>query len=378
MLKRKCVTCRFFENNNIAGSGWCRHPDRVQLNNLVMVRKNELACRNTWDTDLWEPQAVGRRIAVEHHAASVLPAPFVPPDGATDRVTDISVPLIKRTVAPLTPPGTSLFGPIGASEDDEDVDAIAVLPWLKARGEQDVPLVPEPPAEDDLPQASVASTADPNPETPAILRPLIDLSLIPPAPIEERPKPVVPAPWVRDADRELGAPAARVTRATGAQPTEPLPDLSPDRAPTRGTSPLSASQAPTRREPPGNVLKVGSKPLTFDPPRVPRAGSQEPAPFERVSKVTGLPQCCGTCRDFRRNPDGRGGVCVNTYAFPEGAVVKSDELACGSSAVVWWLPHDDMVVSSADTAHHSRPTPFLDAALGQRAGGATGRDSRAW
>src|SRR5438045_9644141 len=57
MMKRKCGTCRFFNDRGIAGSGWCQDPARRELRDMVLVRKSELACRNGWDQDLWEPGA---------------------------------------------------------------------------------------------------------------------------------------------------------------------------------------------------------------------------------------------------------------------------------------------------------------------------------
>jgi hypothetical protein len=53
--QRKCGTCKYFEEGGIAASGWCRHPERQDLQFMVLVRKTELACRNGWNEDLWEP-----------------------------------------------------------------------------------------------------------------------------------------------------------------------------------------------------------------------------------------------------------------------------------------------------------------------------------
>jgi hypothetical protein len=53
---RRCGTCRYFEEGTLAGSGWCRHPQRRDLQHMVLVRKSELACRAGWDHDLWEPK----------------------------------------------------------------------------------------------------------------------------------------------------------------------------------------------------------------------------------------------------------------------------------------------------------------------------------
>jgi hypothetical protein len=40
----------------MSGNGWCTHPDRqVSSDVRILVRKAELACRNAWGSDLWEP-----------------------------------------------------------------------------------------------------------------------------------------------------------------------------------------------------------------------------------------------------------------------------------------------------------------------------------
>lgn len=39
----------------MSGNGWCTHPDRqVSSDVRILVRKNELACRNAWGSDLWQ------------------------------------------------------------------------------------------------------------------------------------------------------------------------------------------------------------------------------------------------------------------------------------------------------------------------------------
>lgn len=54
MTKHKCGTCRFFQEARLAGSGWCHHPQRRTTNDvMIMVRRNELACRDEWAHDLW-------------------------------------------------------------------------------------------------------------------------------------------------------------------------------------------------------------------------------------------------------------------------------------------------------------------------------------
>ena len=58
MVKQRCGSCKFFEDANLAGSGWCHHPQRKTTSDLlIMVRRNELACRDEWAHSLWEPGA---------------------------------------------------------------------------------------------------------------------------------------------------------------------------------------------------------------------------------------------------------------------------------------------------------------------------------
>lgn len=75
MVKRKCGTCLHFKDGGIAGSGWCQHPARRDLQHMVFVRKSELACRNGWDQDLWQ-------LAREaHDAATTTQSPGTPAVG---------------------------------------------------------------------------------------------------------------------------------------------------------------------------------------------------------------------------------------------------------------------------------------------------------
>lgn len=57
-MKRTCEHCAFFEDNGVAKSGWCNHPDRRSAGSVqIMVRRGELACRNGWGSDLWVHRA---------------------------------------------------------------------------------------------------------------------------------------------------------------------------------------------------------------------------------------------------------------------------------------------------------------------------------
>lgn len=53
--KRKCANCRYLADAGLAGNGWCTHPKRQMSSEVrILVRKGELACRNSWGGDLWE------------------------------------------------------------------------------------------------------------------------------------------------------------------------------------------------------------------------------------------------------------------------------------------------------------------------------------
>src|SRR5688572_15208713 len=67
--RRKCGTCRFYQEASLASSGWCHHPQRkVTSDLLIMVRKNELACRDEWSHDLWE--------SIADQSGATAPRPF--------------------------------------------------------------------------------------------------------------------------------------------------------------------------------------------------------------------------------------------------------------------------------------------------------------
>jgi hypothetical protein len=103
MVKRKCGTCRYFDDRQIAGSGWCQHPNRRELQHMVLVRKTELACRNGWDQDLWEQSSGDAAHAMSEPDRVPMPSPtpgVVPPVSAshdsgrdlyTDKITSIGI-----------------------------------------------------------------------------------------------------------------------------------------------------------------------------------------------------------------------------------------------------------------------------------------------
>ncbi|MFW6074144.1 MAG: hypothetical protein ACOC9Y_01015 [Chloroflexota bacterium] len=153
--------------------------------------------------------------------------------------------------------------------------------------------------------------------------------------------------------------------------TEPLPtERLRELEQRRGGGGPGASPAAARENVPGPRVFVDNasfsiegQPQEFATPSLP-----EEEPIDRVPWAARIPRCCGTCRDFRRGSDGHTGVCKNPYAFADESerVVESDQLACRWSGGVFWLPNDDDAWRErVDTSRHTRPTPHLDAALGQ-------------
>jgi hypothetical protein len=58
LTKRVCETCRFFQEAGFAKNGWCNHPQRKESSDVkIVVRRNDLPCRNGWAQDFWTPPA---------------------------------------------------------------------------------------------------------------------------------------------------------------------------------------------------------------------------------------------------------------------------------------------------------------------------------
>lgn len=53
--KRQCANCRYYQDSSLAGNGWCTHPKRQFSSDVkILVRRGELACRNSWGGDLFQ------------------------------------------------------------------------------------------------------------------------------------------------------------------------------------------------------------------------------------------------------------------------------------------------------------------------------------
>jgi hypothetical protein len=91
----------------MAGSGWCHHPLRKTTSDLlIMVRGNELACRDAWSHSLWEE-------GVWRAAPAPGPADGGPPAGRPlAPATDLDIAAVLRADGQPRP-----TDPVGAAED---------------------------------------------------------------------------------------------------------------------------------------------------------------------------------------------------------------------------------------------------------------------
>lgn len=408
-MKRKCGTCKYFEDRGVANSGTCQHHQRRELRDVVLVRQTELACRNSWDQDLWEPRpdlaaaesrnprlddmtiddgiddaSVGRWDTDEvFRGAEDVPS-LSPYGEEPDRVTDVQVPIIRRggraTPAPLR------LSVHEVAEPDE-ATWLARPSVLAARQR----------AEEERRKAIQARQAA---ELEEIARQMESEEAIG-APAERA------GAWSSGSFGRAGFDGGRLSDPYDSRDLRDMPprlegnvridqprdiDLpaASTNAVSQGTEPL-----PTR-EVLGALEQQDSYRASFEPVvhvdgsvyaspqpqgrRLPVVQELAPPdrddPLDQQEQLRGIKRCCGTCRDFRQVGDGSRGQCVNPYAFSERRMVQSDQLACRSSLGMWWMPSDDIWLERADTSHHGRPTPLLDAAMRAEHVGHGGRDSR--
>ncbi len=335
MSHRRCGTCRYFEEGGLAGSGWCRHPQRRDLQHMVLVRRSELACRTGWDQDLWEPKG-------EEHDLPLLTA-----------ISSQDTLAVERPA--VQPPRVG--EPAGAGRGS--------LPPVNVPG-QDTGSGPREAARMVPARPSTGARA-------ARLQPVVGTQEA-----ERRPlNPLVPGAR----DSATGARTAAAGSPDAPFAPWPLADPKRDARDPRATEPTGSAGA-DETEPPWLARHGWQQSGATEPFHLPEVSApedlaevedgydaDEASPVAaislRVDGLPSLPQCCRTCRDFRPIGDGSQGWCGNPYAFPERTRVMADDLACYSSLGSWWLPTDDWWLQQADISHHGMPTPHVDEYLRQ-------------
>jgi len=374
VTQRKCGTCRFFEEGGIAASGWCRHPMRQHLEQMVLVRKSELACRNDWDKDLWEVREAGQ--------PAVVPAVPVTVGATVERVGSLVVDetdtLASITIAPLVRPARPPRSAPRLAEPFQPQESSRPLPQAASAGRPQISGLSDvlPSRSTDAPGARPDSEHRDS-ESAAPREAMPRSNRVETAP--QRP------PAVRPSAEQLGSAPEQPVRRT-VSPARPAPERRPENAESRrfGWLDEDARPAVPPSEPPAiqRPAETGSRWVEtrsgstepFDVVRPPRSDGAEAAPEAvstlpttepMVSPLIGtaaenMPRCCATCRDFRPAESGQRGWCNNRFAFDQRRMVQGDEIACAGSVGNWWVPTDDWWLQRGDISHHARPTPSVD------------------
>ncbi|MDQ3540492.1 MAG: hypothetical protein M3440_07370, partial [Chloroflexota bacterium] len=99
MQKRKCFSCKFFNESPLPGNGWCTHHKRQLSSEVrILVRKGELACRDPWGSDYWTSKA-DNAVAAETEEAvrPALPDRLVAGPRADDQITSVTASISADT-----------------------------------------------------------------------------------------------------------------------------------------------------------------------------------------------------------------------------------------------------------------------------------------
>lgn len=384
MSTKKCGTCLYFEDAGMASSGWCRHPNRVDIQNLVLVRKSELACRNSWDQDLWKDGSLV--------GANGIPKPLYQHEHRASN--DDS----RSTIAVDSPVETQAF-----SSKIDQVYKIDLVPVRKnddqANENANHSTFPESKKSNHFSRkprfVTYSHEAQPQAQEPS------------PVALETSPEfsPDSAVANDREEDNRHDAesvntsqpnskktydwtggnssrPRDEVRPADNAQQTEPLPQTTfrshSYRSISTGSNDLMApfvtlesknskfQPVPRPVQPIADDQISSPEQLTIDTKKAVDPPPDSIDPIYQNELLDGVAKCCGTCLDFIPSGDGTTGTCTNAYAFSAHRMVKSDELACRTSIGVWWLPNNDIVHDKARIGRHTRPTPYFDSYLNRR------------
>jgi hypothetical protein len=415
---------------------------------MVLVRKNELACREHWDGGLWEPREMAEPVAVTKSPPTTLGAEAPVSDHLreqyTDRVTSVGVAPTSRPIAeivePAQPSGHAESAGFVASPPVERTLPASERPQVVARQESPAPSsalrreswggpMPEMTRNETSRPASAESQPPRRPVEPSPApaprqaprednfsrswgapRTFDEDQIRPVTPrrtdIEKRASRVEPAPVPRPRPRDehssdIDDLSHLLSRPTSREAPSAPPSKDPDierfgaKHPTVSAAPPPSQDAPisggrrgwtepfeTAHQPPKRSAetprsqRLESEPETHQPVQ---RQQPEPAKVALNAKLASMPQCCGTCRDFRPAEGGERGWCNNPYAFDHRRMVRKNDLACRSTIGDWWIPSDDWWMQQADYSHHGRPTPIVDDLLRQlldsRANGTNARNN---
>jgi hypothetical protein len=375
VAKHKCGSCHFFQEAGLAGSGWCHHPQRkVSSDVLIMVRRNELACRDEWSRSLWQPRegqqangdlpfqrptlgplppTLAENLRSVLHHDTTLAASSQGEDVLLSEARIVSDPH-EAWEPPPRPFPVGNFDPRTAIFRARETFRERVRAKAAAdRQSAGVEAATDSSAEDHVAAGSKGAVdADPGDQT---------------------------ALEVRAAREEVLASAPEA----GARLTDPgEPDWQAIESPVSAatarngnptiTGRLAVASEPPLAAPPTEWQPIAERDETLDIPDGSTRISEEAEFAERFvasNEVEALPEwyradlprICRTCRDYRPSADGQRGWCANSWAFTHRRLVlEIDPAPCQSAIGDWWLPVDDIWLVAADVSSHGRPTPLLD------------------
>ena len=388
VAKQKCGSCQFFQEAGLAGSGWCHHPQRkVSSGVLIMVRRNELACRDEWSRSLWQPVAGPNANGAMPFQRPPSAGPLAPTqpenlrpllgqDAASfqgsegEDVLLSEARIVSEAHKPWEPderpfptanfdPRTAIFRAREAYRERARAKAVAnrqagaaeaasteqpqrrVVPW---EPNELVTGVNEPDARENEMGFATHGTPDRVPGVePFLANPTGNDH-------SERDNEFLASGELLEQQPE----GPNQTEVVGSNVDEPALEKS------SFTLPVVA--------PPGVVMAAENRPddttrangLPIEPEEEPE---REPLPswFR-----TDLPRLCRSCRDYRPAADGQRGWCANAWAFTHRRLVHEDDVApCQSAIGDWWTPVDDVWLVAADVSSHGRATPLFDRLTGK-------------
>lgn len=378
MANPKCGTCRFFQENDLPGSGWCHHPQRkVSSDVKILVRRSELACRDDWSRSLWQP-ATGDPASDLGGARPAPSDPLLPASPESLRAVlnrDLTLAAASgedvllsegRIVAessepweaPARPfpggsfdPRTAIFKAREAYREKNRVNAMAAR-----RSAEAVASAFDQERADEIRDERLGETAS--------------------APSNDEEELPIQRGALRDSGAEWAATAeVALVVSTAASMSDRVEESEPD-----GESAfwdLQLGNVDSNMDP-AQGTTTPLQPEVCEPEDLDAAHDTAPFGEERQALAPAglpawfradLPRVCRACRDFRPGIDGQRGWCANAWAFTHRQLVREDDAApCNSAIGDWWVPVDDVWLVAADVSSHGRPTPLLDRMVGDESG----------
>jgi hypothetical protein len=333
---------------------------------MVLVRKTELACRNGWDDDLWEPRDELSTSSGGNRTAGMGPARRSGqreserrdatrgyPDSLAEPVAGDSHPngrIAAKHLAPAVDPESSTGLERGGHADPtRDAWSSSFEASIGAQ-RTDV---------DEFQGESVSRRAITG--GPRWQNQLSEIEKHPDPEPDAVPRPPVFQDDVRHEEHNGNRPDDSGTLKAGERRDDERPVVQQ----SGQTEPFDLE---AETEAPGDVFGVAD----VDQSDAEIDTSERASDYSDADNSRALPMaagqanaCCRNCRDFLPSEGSWRGWCNNPYAFAKRREVPGDSVACQSTFGNWWSPSDDWWLERADIAHHSSPTPLVDTMIRQ-------------